>query len=277
MMLGLAAPLYYPRHEDEIVQQVLDAANQGFGIGQKQLLYKVEQLYRTIYIPNPFNDNIPGRYWWLGFINRHPEVKLRKTEPLSGVRARNMNPTTVGNYVISLRDVLLKNDLLDKPQYMWNADETSICFQHQPMKVVARSGTKHIPGRVGNFRESMTMMACINGAGMALPPMFVVKGTSFETSEAPKESVFTHQPNAWMEDSLEVEWFQWVFLKRCGTHRCQILIWDSHRSHETLNVILKAKENGILMFTFPPHTTHFLCPLDTTVFGPFQKANNRVL
>ena len=95
-------------------------------------------------IPNPFKDNIPGRYWWLGFINRHPEVKLRKPEPLSGVRAPNMNPATVCNYFISLHDVLLKNDLLDKPQYIWNADEMSICFQHQSMKVVARSGTLKI-------------------------------------------------------------------------------------------------------------------------------------
>ena len=128
----------------------------------------------------------------------------------------------------------------------------------------------------------MTMMTCINGAGMALPPMFVVKGktkrclTSFETSDAPKESVFNHQPNAWMDDSLGVEWFQGVFLKHCGPHMPHILIRDSHRSHETLDVILKANENGILMFTFPPHTTHFLCPLDRTVFGPFQKAYNRV-
>ena len=57
------------------------------------------------------------------------------------------------DYFRSLHDVLLQNDLLDKPQYTWNADETSICFQQQNMKVVAQSGYMNIPRRVGNSRE----------------------------------------------------------------------------------------------------------------------------
>ena len=65
-----------------------------------------------------------------------------------------MNSTTVGIlfYLISLRDVLSKIDLLDsldKPQYMWNADETSICFLHQPMKMVSRSATQISRGELG--------------------------------------------------------------------------------------------------------------------------------
>jgi hypothetical protein len=36
-----------------------------------------------------------------------------------------------------------------------------------------------------------------------------------------------------------------------------------------------AKENGIVMLTIPPHTSHRLQPLDKSVFGPFKAAYNR--
>ena len=47
---------------------------------------------------------------------------------------------------------------------------------------------------------------------------------------------------------------------------------DNHRSHETLGLTEAAADNNILVFTFPPHTTHYPCPLDRTVFGPFGRA-----
>ena len=79
-----------------------------------------------------------------------------------------------------------------------------------------------------------------------------------------------------MEDILGTQWFEEIFLKHCGDARPQLLIWDSHRSHESLESLTKARENNIIIFAFPPHTTHILCPLDRSVFGPFQSGYNRV-
>lgn len=42
---------------------------------------------------------------------------------------------------------------------------------------------------------------------------------------------------------------------------------ESHFSTKTLNL---AKENGVVVFTFPPHCTHRLQPLDVGLFGPFK-------
>ena len=38
-----------------------------------------------------------------------------------------------------------------------------------------------------------------------------------------------------------------------------------------------AKENGIVMFLFPPHCTHCLQPLDRSMYGPFKKYFNTVV
>lgn len=53
-----------------------------------------------------------------------------------------------------------------------------------------------------------------------------------------------------------------------------LLIMDNHESHISIEAINLAKENGIVMFTFPPHTSHKLQPLDRGVFGPFKKCYN---
>ncbi len=45
---------------------------------------------------------------------------------------------------------------------------------------------------------------------------------------------------------------------------------DNHQSHIDYKVVKFAKDNGIVLLTFPPHCSHALQPLDVTVFGPFK-------
>ena len=40
--------------------------------------------------------------------------------------------------------------------------------------------------------------------------------------------------------------------------------------HITINVILFARKNHLIILTFPPHCSHRLQPLDITAFGPFK-------
>lgn len=187
-----------------------------------------------------------------------------------------MNPTTVGNYFCALNALYDQHHLT--PSQIWNADETGIRLEHQPSRVVARAGMKSVPGRTGNNKESMTMMACINAAGDSVPPLFIIRGktrrslSSLSTEDGPVAAQYTFQDKAWMQDVLSTEWFEKVFLRHCGPSRPQLLIWDSHSSHETLEVLEKARQNDIIIFTFPPHTTHYLRPLDRCVFSPFQRA-----
>jgi DDE superfamily endonuclease len=53
-----------------------------------------------------------------------------------------------------------------------------------------------------------------------------------------------------------------------------LLLMDNHDSHVSLPAIQYAKENGIIMLTFPPHCSHKLQPLDRSVYGPMKKYYN---
>lgn len=65
-----------------------------------------------------------------------------------------------------------------------------------------------------------------------------------------------------------------VFLQHCGPNRPQCLILDGHHSHEVLDLLVKAKDENIFVLALPPHTSHWLQPLDKGVFGPLKKHFN---
>ena len=45
---------------------------------------------------------------------------------------------------------------------------------------------------------------------------------------------------------------------------------DGHSSHYNLEAVTMAKENGVILFTLVPHTTHEMQPLDTAVYAPLK-------
>lgn len=153
-------------------------------------------------------------------------------------------------------------------------------FEHDPVKAVAAKGEKNLHRRTCSRSTNITIMACVNAAGVQMPPMFVVKGKTpkslyrFNTQVAPQGSMWTFQTNGWMDDSISERWFNDIFLKNCGPERPQQLILDGHSSHETLGILMKAMEENIHILALPPHTTHALQPLDKTVFGPLNRAYN---
>lgn len=53
-----------------------------------------------------------------------------------------------------------------------------------------------------------------------------------------------------------------------------ILLLDNHKSHISISTIQLAKDNGVTMVTFHPHTSHKMQPLDRGVFGPFSTYYN---
>ena len=103
--------------------------------------------------------------------------------------------------------------------------------------------------------------------------------------------------NGWTDDEVGFEWFKEVFVAQaterncCATEQEQadnkkdtdeeeatvdetlklppiLLIYDGHGSHTTLDWITLARANNIILYCLPPHTTHWLQPLDVGCFGP---------
>ncbi|ESO11963.1 hypothetical protein HELRODRAFT_158327 [Helobdella robusta] len=64
---------------------------------------------------------------------------------------------------------------------------------------------------------------------------------------------------------------------RCFIQTPVLLLLDNHESHLSIEAIDYAKNNGIVMLSFPPHCSYKLQPLDHTVYGPFKRYYNTAL
>lgn len=193
-----------------------------------------------------------------------------------------MNRPIVEEYFQTLNQTLDSLDIMDKLERIWNLDETGIIMEHTPSSVIAKRGSKSVPGRTSNSRESITVVVTANPSGWSLPPMIIVRGktrkalNAWNVGAGPEGAFWTYQSKAWIEDILAQEWFTKVFLPNIGEERPQLLLLDSHCSHETLGLLEAASKENITLLAFPPHTTHYLQPLDRSVFRSLKSNYNQM-
>lgn len=85
--------------------------------------------------------------------------------------------------------------------------------------------------------------------------------------------------NGWTDDNICVKWLELSFIPAAKAHADLsnpiLLIYDGHGSHVTLEMIDKARENNIILYCLPPHTTHRLQPCDVGAFSPLKRAWNK--
>ena len=106
------------------------------------------------------------------------------------------------------------------------------------------------------------------------------KGKNFYGDYCQLESpnlVFNTSESGWVETAQFQEWFYKVFIQHVEKiNGPKILVFDGHLSHVSLQVIEQAKACNVHIILLPPHTTHFLQPLDV-VFQTVKKEWRKVL
>lgn len=82
--------------------------------------------------------------------------------------------------------------------------------------------------------------------------------------------------NGWMTAVIFVQVIR-HFIKgtNSSNENVTLLILGNVSSHLNIEVIDLCRENGVILFTLPPHTSHRTQPLDVGVFGPFQTAYSK--
>ena len=66
-------------------------------------------------------------------------------------------------------------------------------------------------------------------------------------------------PTGYITNEIFIEWFRYIFFPGCGA---VMLLMDNHESHVQLEVARLAVQHNIFIVLQPPHTSHFLQPLD---------------
>ena len=165
------------------------------------------------------------------------------------------------------------------PERIWNVDETGCTTVHKPAKVLATTGAKQVGAIVSAERGQLVTLCCaVNAVGNSVPPMFIFPRVNYRdnfVNGGPVGCVGTAHPSGWMTAAGFLTFLKHfvAHVRPSPTHKV-ILLLDNHVSHLSVDVLQFAKDNGVVMVSFPPHCSHKLQPLDRSVYGPLKRYYN---
>ncbi|KAJ8927483.1 hypothetical protein NQ314_020055 [Rhamnusium bicolor] len=140
---------------------------------------------------------------------------------------------------------------------------------------------KFTPDRIYNIDESgiSTVLPCprvIAETGNALPPAIIfpsVRYKDYFLNGAPTGSLGLASKSGWMTSPFFVDLLKhFQKITNASKENSTLIHIDNHETHCSINAINYARNHGIHLLSFPPHTSHKLQPLDVGVYSSF-KAN----
>lgn len=243
----------------------------GFGLSRLEVLDVVRDFVISNGLETPFKNGTPGEDWFLAFKKRH-SLSIKKPQSVEYARKKMTDPFVVQNYFTLLRNTLDELELNDKPEQIWNLDETSFCLDPSKTKVVGKKGSPSSRTISGPGKENTTVLSGCSAAGNKAPPLIVFKGKNiWDQWMAPQgkgfpNTAYAASPNGWMETEIFANFFEKTFLPCLGSKRPILLVYDGHSTHVGSKVIEIAMREAITILKLPPHTSHLLQPLDLSVF-----------
>lgn len=265
--------------EDLLVSYILKSSKINYGLTYMQiriLAYDyAKRINKSICVSKWDVNKIAGVDWLQGFKRRHPNLSLRKPENTSLSRATSFTKENVTTFFTNYERALSSREFT--PDRIYNLDETGITTVLQAPKIVTLKGTKQVGQIVSAERGTLiTMCGIISALGNTVPPVFIFPRARFHDTMlngAPSGSLgLANSPNSgWMTKELFLKVLKHIkHHTQCSSESPILILMDNHETHCSLETILFARENGMVLVTFPPHTSHRLQPLDVAVYSPFK-------
>ena len=250
----------------------------GYPLKKNDLLVEVKKVLDHDGRTTPFNNNMPGKDWYYGFMRRHPELAERTAMALGHQRAL-ITQSMIDTWFLGLQSYLKKEvpgweEMLKDPRRSFNADESGFPLCVNTGKVLAEKGARHVYQVTSSTKQQITVMVCFNAMGQYVPPLIVFPGERFRDSgihEFP-EAIYGQTVNGWMDSELFVEFLKHLdaYIKEHSIPKPVILYVDGHSTHMSLEASAFCNNNGIILYCLLPNATHILQPCDVGFFGPMK-------
>ena len=258
--------------ESELVEFIIKCSKMGYGKTRQDVMKLVEScLAKKEDLKRKSNKLSNG--WWVRFLQRWPQLSLRKGDSFAVVREEASTYDVFKNYFDLLEGVLTKHGLKNKPSQIYNCDESGMPLQHKVPKVLSVKGAKKVRQVSSGNKTQITILGCASATGQVVPPMVVFTGKHFNSQLSNGEvpgTLYGMSPNGWMDQELFSDWFFKHFLTHAVSERPLLLLLDGHSSHYTLDLVKAVAEKDVIIFCLPPHTTADSQPLDASCFGPLK-------
>lgn len=262
-------PFLDKQEEKLLTDHLVQVAQLGYGKTRKQVLNTVENVAREKGVLQADRKKLSSG-WFRRFMERNPDLSLRRGDATAHVRMDCTNTAALNNYFNLLEKYLEK---VESPAQIYNMDESGIPLDPRPPNIVTRRGQKKVRYRVSGKKEQITVIGCVNAIGNSIPPMVIFEGKYLNhlwTQHEVPGTFYGMSGKGWTDQELFRHWLKTHFLKYAVSARPIILLLDGHSSHYEPMSIEIAQKEGIILFCLPPHTSHESQPLDSSVFGALK-------
>ncbi|KAJ4428125.1 hypothetical protein ANN_24139 [Periplaneta americana] len=271
--------------ENCLVKYIETVAKIQYGLtkkGVRQLAYKFAKANGKNYPQSWDEEQIAGEEWMRGFLKRHSSsLSIRKPEATSLSRATSFNRYNVERFFNNVKDVHSRFGPIS-PEKIWNLDETGLSTVQGQSKIVAPKGMKQIGNATSGERwQLVTMIAAVNAVGNSLSPMFIFPRVHFKDRMlfgGPAGCIGAANISGWSNDGTFLKFLDhFLGSVKCSKEDRVLLILDNHETHLSVQALEKTSAAGVVMLTFPPHTSHKLQPLDISVYAPMKTYYNQAV
>lgn len=272
--------VFSEKQEEMLCNYLITCSKMLYGVSRKEarkLAYNFAKVNSIEYPTSWNNEGQAGKTWYYGFMKRHKMLSLRKPQATSLSRATSFNRHNVSTFFGKYKELLNKHGFL--PENIYNVDESGLSTVHTPSRVIAIKGTKQVGSMSSGERGiNTTIIGGVNAIGNSIPPAMIFARVHFKEhmiKGAPAGTLGMAHSSGWSTTETFLEYLR-HFIKHTKPSQDNkvLLLMDNHKSHISIEAIDLAKQSGVVMFTFPPHTSHKLQPLDRGVYGPFKKFYN---
>ncbi|KAJ4437982.1 hypothetical protein ANN_13921 [Periplaneta americana] len=263
--------------ENELVEHIKLMESRLFGLTRFDVRRLAYDLAQKNNLPHKFNDKerCAGEDWLSGFMQRHPDLSLRKPEATSAARAMGFNKAAVSKLLANLTVCMEKHQFPSTRIY--NVDERGLTTvpNTQP-KVLAQKGRRQVGTLASAERgQLVTAEICFSAAGQYIPPLLIFPRMRMKEElldGAPPGTIAICHPSGWMQSEIFVQWLKhFIQFTKPSKEEPVLLLLDGHATHvKNLEVIDLARQRGVIILYFLPHCTHRLQPLDVSFMGPLS-------
>ncbi|CAG8725199.1 5100_t:CDS:2, partial [Cetraspora pellucida] len=168
---------------------------------------------------------------WTHFIRDHPELSFHTSQELSEARAQRANATIIKDHFDKLKQIINENSLT--ALQVWNMDKTGFVLVPKLEKVLAKKGSRQVHKvAYRNSHKHISVVPTISAAGSCIPPLIIYKGS------CAIPGLLQGAPSGTVMGFTDTD----------------------HKSHVSYSHVDFCHQNEILLYAFPPHTTHILQP-----------------
>jgi hypothetical protein len=187
-------PSLPPQVEIQLASVVKVASASGFGFTTEEIkefvgAYVREQWYKDDDVAHYLQrhcrfgaDKIPGKDWMSNFMRNH-HLSLKSPGSLEKCRkTAEADPFLIYEFYDLLEESVRSLNLSERPQCIWNLDESPFWIDPKGGKVVGEIGVKTQRVTSGTGRTCLSVLGCVSAAGRALPPLIIFQGKNLYAS-----------------------------------------------------------------------------------------------